>query len=52
VAFKICSAGDELDNIRVITLKKDNTLSQTLSRNLIGSEVLEDRKNFGFEVRE
>ena len=45
-------AGEEIDNIRVITLKKDTTLDQTLSRNLKGSEVLEDRNSFDFEVRQ
>ncbi len=45
-------AGEEIDNIRVITLKKDDVSGQTLSRNMKGSEVLKDRKNFDFEVRE
>ena len=44
-------AGDEIDNIRIITLKKDEESEGTLSRSLKGSEVLEDRENFDFEVR-
>lgn len=45
-------AGEEIDDIRVITLKKDAVSEKTLSRSLKGSEVLEDRKTFDFEVRQ
>lgn len=45
-------AGEEIDNVRIITLKKDSASKQTLTRSLKGSEVLEDRKNFDFEVRQ
>ncbi len=46
-----CS-NEEIDNIRIITLKKDDVSEKTLARVLKGSEVLEDRKNFDFEVRQ
>jgi len=47
----LTSAGADIDNIRVITLKKDQKTGKTLSRNLIGSEVQQDRDAFDFEVR-
>ncbi|MDO9493338.1 ATP/GTP-binding protein [Acetobacterium sp.] len=47
----LTSAGADVDNIRVITLKKDQKTGKTLSRNLIGSEVQQDRDAFDFEVR-
>jgi len=50
---KILKCSDEeIDNIRIITLKKDDVSEKTLARVLKGSEVLEDRKNFDFEVRQ
>lgn len=46
------SAGEELEKVRVITLKRDRESKKILSRSLNGEEVLEDRKNFDFEVRQ
>ena len=40
---------EETDDIKVVTLKKDN--EATLSRVLPGREVFENREAFGFEVR-
>jgi len=45
-------AGDGIDNIRVITSKRDIASGHTLSRNLTGSEVLKDRQTFDSEVRQ
>lgn len=47
----LISAGDMIDDVRVITLKKDENTGKTLSRNLKGSEVQKDRDAFDFEVR-
>ena len=48
----LLSAGESIDSIRVITLKRDNEFGKILSRSMKGSEVSEDRKSFDFEVRE
>lgn len=47
----LISAGDAIEDVRVITLKKDENTGKTLSRNLKGSEVQQDRDAFDFEVR-
>lgn len=47
----ILSSGKSIDKIRVITLKRNNDSGNILSRSMKGSEVLEDRNNFDFEVR-
>lgn len=40
-----------VDEIRVITLKKNDKLGKTLARVLAGKEALEDRENYEMELR-
>ena len=43
---------NDQDHISVITFKKDQETQRTLSRVMTGREVMLDRENFGFEVRQ
>jgi hypothetical protein len=39
------------DNVSVITFRKDEKITRTLSRTLPGEQVFKNRENFSFEVR-
>lgn len=43
--------GGSIEEVRVITLKKNNKIGKTIARVLNGKEALEDRENYRMELR-